>query len=372
LVKERYRKEPTMNRTEAIRFVLGLCSHLRRSQAKTLSQVVPAAMETERLCLAEMGRRLSKQTGVWAKHCIKRVDRLIGNVRIEPLEAMRGVVQWLAQPRKRLLVSLDWVQVRSFACLVLAGRLRGRALPLLWTVCRDADLHRSRNSLEYGLLRLLRTMVPPSTHVVILGDRGFGRTEMARACQELRFGYILRIQPTVYVKHPDFAGKLLDLPVRPGSRRMLRHAQYRKVRPVQQHVAVVWEPGQKEPWFLVTNLPRLGSIRLSRIFGRRMTIEQYFRDTKSQRNGWALRLTLIRSPQRLSRLLLVLALAYLLLVMIGLHAIEQCRSGRWCSSNRPGECSLFLVGRFMQDLPLPPLIRLAAQLRRELTGGNWG
>jgi hypothetical protein len=68
----------------------------------------------------------------------------------------------------------------------------------------------------------------------------------------------------------------------------------------------------------------------------------------------------------------VVALAYVLLVMIGLHASPQFRSGRWCSSNRSGEGSLFLAGRFMQDLPLPPLIRLAAKLRRELAGRNWG
>jgi len=361
-----------MNRTEAIGLVLSLCSHLRRSQAKTLSQVVPAAMEAERLSLAEVGRRLSRHTGVWAKHCIKRVDRLIGNARIEPAEAMRGVVEWLARPRKRLLVSIDWTEFRCFPCLVLAVRLRGRALPLLWTVYRDGQLYRSQNNLEYGLLKVLRTMVPPTTQVVILADRGFGRAEMARECQKLSFDYILRIRPDVHVKHPDFTGKLLDLPVHPGSRRMLRNALYRKTRPVVQHVAVVWEQQQSEPWFLATSLPGIGALRLSRVFGRRMSIEEYFRDAKSKRNGWALRLTLIKSPQRLGRLLLLVAFAYLLLVMIGLYAVGHFPSGLWCSANRSGECSFFTAGRFMQDRPLPPLIRLANQLRREITGGNWG
>jgi hypothetical protein len=77
-----------MNRTEAIAWMFSLCSHLRRSQAKTLSRIVPAAMETGQLSLAEVGRRLSRHTGAWAKHCIKRVDRLVGGVRIEPAEAL--------------------------------------------------------------------------------------------------------------------------------------------------------------------------------------------------------------------------------------------------------------------------------------------
>jgi hypothetical protein len=353
-------------------WVMVLCSYLRRSQAKTLSGLVAAGLGLVRASLAELGRCVSQQNQVAVKHCIKRVDRFVGNERIEPAEGMRGVVAWLARPRQRLLVSIDWVEIRAFTCLVLAARIRGRAIPLLWAVYREHELYRSRNSLEYGLLKVFRTMVPDSTQVVILADRGFGRTEMARECQGLRFGYIIRIRPDVYVRSPEFTGKLLDLPVRPGSRKILRNVWYRKEKPVQQHVAVVWSPDHGEAWFLMTNLPRLGAIRLTKIFARRMTIEEYFRDTKSQRNGFALRLTMIRSPERLTRLLLILALIYLLLLVIGWYAVTRFRPGRWCSNNRPGECSLFTVGRTMLHEPLPPFKTLANALRREMLKGNWG
>lgn len=360
-----------MNRKDAIQWVTSICYSLRLSQAKTLSCVVVAALDVARISLAELGRGLSRGTAVAAKHCIKRVDRLIGNQRIEPIEAMRGVVEWLAKPRKRLLVSLDWVEIRSFHCLVLAARLRGRAVPLLWVVYRD-ELFRSRNNLEYGLLTAFRTMVPDSTQVILLADRGFGRTEMARKCQKLKFNYIIRIRPDVYVKHPDFTGKLLDLPLKAGSRILLRNAAYRKNRPVYHNVAIVWCRGKTEPWFLMTDLPRIGSIRLTKIFGKRMSIEEYFRDAKSKRNGFALRLTLLRSAQRLARLLLILALAYLLLVMIGLDASKRYRSGMWCSNNRDNECSLFAIGRAMLTRPIPALRSLANQLRSEIWSGNWG
>ena len=363
-----------MRRTDAIAWIMSLCADvLRRSQAKTLSELVSAAVGMTRASLAELGRCLSGSTSVAAKHTIKRVDRFIGNRRIEPAEAMRGAVRWLARPRKKLLVSLDWVEVRSFHCLVLAARLRGRALPLLWSVYRDtAELHRSQNNREYGLLRLLRTMVPQTTQVVILADRGFGRTEMARACQDLQFDYILRIRPDVYVRHPQFTGKLLDLPLRRGSQRVLRNAAYRKAHPVIQHVVVLWRADQDEPWFLATNLPRWQAKMVSRIYGRRMTIEEYFRDTKSKRNGFALRLTLVRCPKRLERLLLVLALAYWLLVAVGLHATKHFRSGVWCSNNREGECSLFTVGRYMIDHIHVRLRSVLKALRTELLQGNWG
>jgi hypothetical protein len=362
-----------MNRKDAIAWVLGVCAlHLRRSQAKTLSELVAAALSLVRTSLSALGRCLSANGPVVAKHCIKRVDRFLGNRRIEPVEAMRGPVQWLARPGKRLLVSIDWVDIRQLHCLVLAARLRGRAVPLLWAVYRREELFRSQNNLEYGLLRALRTMVPDATEVVLLGDRGFGRTEMARVCQQLGFDYILRISPDVWVSHPQFEGKLLDLPIRRGTQRMLRHVAYRKERPVTQHVAVLWRADREEPWFLATNLPQLQAKALSRVYGRRMTIEEYFRDTKSKRNGQALRLSLIRGPERLARMLLVLALAYWLLVAVGLHAAATLRPSHWCSSSKPGLCSLFTIGRRMvtrlKTKPRP----IMNALRCEVLQAKWG
>ena len=103
-----------------------------------------------------------------------------------------------------------------------------------------------------------------------------------------------------------------------------------------------------------------------------MSIEEYFRDTKSKRNGFALRLIQIRDSQRLSRFLLILALAYWLLVAVGLYASQRFRSGRWCSNNRAGECSLFTIGRFMLHCPLPTWNYLLRNLRHEVLHQNCG
>jgi hypothetical protein len=282
------------------------------------------------------------------------------------------MVQWLTQSREKLLVSLDWVDIRRFQCLMLAARLRGRAVPLLWAVYRYEDTYRSQNNLEYGLLRLFRSMVPSSVDVTILADRGFGRTEMARVCQELQWHYVIRIQPTVWVRSPRFTGRLTAYPIRRGQRHLLRNVSYRKTRPVIQHVAVVWLSNQAEPWYLMTDENHLNAQTLSKVFRRRMTIEAYFRDTKSKRNGFALRLIQIKDSQRLSRFLLILALAYILLLTVGLYAAKRFRPGQWCSNNRLGECGLFTIGRFMQHRDLPTCNYLVHKFRRDLLRQNWG
>ena len=361
-----------MKRQEISDFVLSVCSYLRLSQAKTLSELVPAAMSLRRASLAELGRTVACKCGTATKHCIKRIDRFVGNYRIEPVEAMRGIVQWLAVPRERLLISLDWVDIRQFQCLVLTARLRGRAVPLLWAVYRYADVYRSQNNLEYGLLHAFRTMIPESVHVTILADRGFGRTEMARVCQSLKFNYIIRIDPNVWVRSARFTGLLANYPIEPGHRHLLRNVSYRKEKPVLQHVAVVWQPDQPNPWYLMTNEEQFRAKALSKVFGKRMTIEEYFRDTKSKRNGFALRLIQIKDSQRLSRFLLILALAYILLVTVGLYASMRFSAKQWCSNNRTTECSLFTIGKFMQSKPLPGLNYLLLMLRREILTQNWG
>jgi len=360
-----------MKHTDVRCWLSSVCT-LRLSQVKTLSVLVYAAMATVRLTLAELGRTIARQRGQAAKHCIKRVDRFLGNHRIEPGLAMSGWIGWLARPGRRLLISMDWVDIRQWHCLVLAARLAGRAVPLLWAVYKTEQLHKSQNNLEYGLLRLLKSKLPKDADVVILADRGFGRTEMARECQRLGLSYIIRIKPDVWIEHPDFRGKLLDLPIRRGSQRVLRNATYRKEGPVEQHVAVLWLAENKDPWFLMTNLPRLRAKRLSRIYGQRMTIEEYFRDCKSKRNGYALRLTMIQDRRRLERLLLILAMAYWVLVAIGMYARKTYPPSRWCTNRRACECSVFSIGRFMFEARLPGLFKLMRELRKELCDENWG
>jgi hypothetical protein len=86
-------------------------------------------------------------------------------------------------------------------------------------------------------------------------------------------------------------------------------------------------------------------LALSELYGNRMTNEELFRDNKNRRNGWALRQTKITKPERLDRPLLILALAYVLVVGLGLLARDRYRPSLWCSSNDPQQCSVFTIGR---------------------------
>ena len=162
-----------------------------------------------------------------------------------------------------------------------------------------------------------------------------------------------------------------------GTQRLLKDVQFRKQNPVVQHVAVYWKKGlpkdRDECWFLMTD--RSYSVKkLTDLYGRRMTIEELFRDEKNCRHGWALRNTQITRAERFDRLLLILTLAYWLLVGIGLTALNRYPPGTWCSNNHREACGLFFIGRKMlRRLELTAAQALAALLQAILAeAGKWG
>jgi hypothetical protein len=350
-----------MNRLDAVSWVLTVCTGLRLSQAKTLADLVAATLHVGRVSLAAIGRKLTGPTA--AKHRIKRTWRFVANQRVTISDAMGGLIrhllkrrrcrpQWWRRQRrvKPLVIAFDWTDIRNFHTLMAAAVMKGRAVPLLWASYTKWKLARSQNNLEEGLLRLLRHLIPDGVPVILLADRGFGRTELARLCQGLGFRYAIRIKPDVCVEGPTYRGNLLDYPVHKGMAVVLRDVRYRKEDPVTQHVVIRWKEGlpkkRDEPWFLMTDLRR-DAVALTTLYGQRMTVEELFRDDKSKRNGFALRHTKLSKPERVDRLLLVLALAYWLLCGIGLLAQQRYRPGRWCSSNDPQQCSVFTIGRIM-------------------------
>lgn len=365
-----------MRPTDVIGWVLTIAADLRLSQAKTLADLVAAAARVTRGTLSALGRCLPGTTA--AKHRIKRAWRFCDNDRVHVSDVMAAVVRRLTKRRKRpLLVALDWTDVRTFHTLMAAAVLKGRAIPLLWATYTDGQFHRSQNAVEEGLLRLLVSMLPPGVTVILLADRGFGRTELAKTCLELGVRFLIRIKPEVCVAHPSDTGRLDDYPVKPGLWRVLAGAEYRSDGAVRLNVVIRWKRGlparRDEPRFRMTDLGG-NAVRLTDRSARRMAVEELFRDGKSGRYGFGLRETQRTRPARVDRRIPILALALILLTGLGRVARRRYRAGEWCSSNRAKECSDFTAGRRMWDRLAHPPERLFAEVVRatKLSVGNWG
>jgi hypothetical protein len=88
----------------------------------------------------------------------------------------------------------------------------------------------------------------------------------------------------------------------------------------------------KEAWFLATNLTDKTASEIVKLYGRRFTIEEAFRDQKDLRFGMGLRATHIKSADRRDRFLLLLAIAIAFLTLLG-AASERSGMDAWLKVN---------------------------------------
>ncbi len=72
-----------------------------------------------------------------AKHAITRVDRFLGNPRIDIVRAPGDLITYLLADAPEALLTLDWTDPRDGAHQILSfnWRAHGRAIPLGWVTC---------------------------------------------------------------------------------------------------------------------------------------------------------------------------------------------------------------------------------------------
>ena len=358
-----------------VSWMVRVCTGIRRSQAKTLAELVGGAMRCRRASLADIGRSMGGKA--LAKHKIKRVDRFLGNERVEVAEAARALIAIAVKAaRGRLFVLVDWVDVTCYKVLVAAVPIRGRSVPVLFAAYPKWKLSKSQNAFEEGFFTLLQALLPAKAQAVVVADRGFHRAELAKHLQATGLGYVIRVNGRTYFASERHAGRLDGVRLRPGEHVDLEFGAYRKSRPVRQRVIVCWKKHYDEQWFLATDLD-WGWRHVVATYALRMHIEQLFRDEKNLRFGWGLRQTRLSTAERLERLLLVLAFAYLFLILLGLLATETLPSSHWASgtSRKKEQNSLFTIGRHLQGklrCGVRRLLHLFGTALAQLAQQNWG
>ena len=170
-----------------------------------------------------------------------------------------------------------------------------------------------------------------------------------------------------------------------GILREFQEATYRSDGAVTTHLVIRWKTGlpqdKDQPWYLATSLPldnKTTNRRISDLYKLRFDIEELFRDAKNEHLGWSLAKTRITRADRLDRLILVAALAYVLLVAAGLWCRKHLDPRLWCTNHRKRELSAIAIAIAIARVMLdrirqpwrPPVEALLANLAT--TEGNWG
>jgi hypothetical protein len=336
-------------------FLKPLLSTFWKRHRKTLGLVIAAIATTGQARAFAIATTMARWLGTQLGSAINRFYRLLRNTRVDDLDFTAQWAALLARPGERhLLVSIDWTEwhhgLRMLVAAVVTGK---RALPLFAQAWHQIVNTRSQNSRENTFLRLLVDAVRRvGVTMTVLCDRGFRRASWISLLQQLRVPFVVRLMDDVLVELPDYTqaalqyvlltqGQVLDLGVMP-----LRADGVTSVR-----IIGYWAPGADEPWWLATS-ERGPARQVLRLYDRRMTVEEQFRDTKGRRFGVKLFGTQFRDPDALARFTMLLAVALLIWLIAGIAAAQRDASLRLVSRSKGPRQSYVTIG--LRELLLDP------------------
>jgi Transposase DDE domain len=332
----------------------------------SFSRGVVGVLHAAALGIHAIGRGMADALGLNPKHAIKQVDRLLSNGGITVWAWFTSWVMFVVAARQEVVVALDWTEFDADDQATIAMYLvtsHGRATPLLWKTVRKSELKNRRSEYETEVIERLHEILPETVNVTLLADRGFADQKLFAYLDMLGWSYAIRFRQIIKVTHRN-----RTLPAREwvpigGQAKMLRDVLITADKTSIPAVVFKHQKGMKEAWCIATNRVDLGAAGVVKLYARRFTIEETFRDIKDNHFGMGLSATHIGSPQRRDRLLLMAAMAQALLTLLG-AAGEACGLDRMLKANtvKTRTMSLYNQGccwyRAIPTMPQDRLIQL--------------
>jgi len=315
------------------------------------AQAVCAVMGGQHLSLTRIARGLTSGS-VKLKAALKRIDRLIGNGRIEQETRLVGalLLEQLSKGQGPLVIVVDWSAVNPGSSLVelraaVSYPGMGRALTVYQRVVAQSELGNCK--IERALLDQLHAWVGARKQVIVVSDAGFRRPWFVHV-QSLGWGWVGRVRSGVLLAEPAGEGWCWRRPKgwfahASGRARRIGNCLLSKAGRWPCEVVLVRKrliggkryrcagygsrakaagearQSAREPWLLVhsAGLNAYTPEQIVAFYAARMQIEECFRDNKSLRFGLGQELARSRSALRLHALLLIATLASYLMWHIG-------------------------------------------------------
>jgi len=316
--------------------------------------------------VASIGRSI--ESAAKEKHRIKRVDRFLGNPRINRFAIADGLRRLFCNKHKRIFICIDWTDAEDGVHTIIEATIptRSRGI-LIWTKVykKNWEGEGSMNLAEEDFLVELRRLFPEHLSIVILADRGFGKKSFFAKAQQLNFSYIIRITSQPFMESRAYQGLVEDIKIKPGFRKDFGQSFLFKEHKWPCRIVGLFEMGQKEPWFLATNT-HYTFRTIVNAYGRRFEIEETNRDIKNERSGLRLRGVKFSTPARLERMLSVVSVAYAIMVIAGCFGERRGIHRRlMANTSSLRTLALWRIGQYMllkMEMEVMKLLVIAARL----------
>jgi hypothetical protein len=297
-----------------------LLDDIRVTRQRNLGWMVTGLVMAEHVHLAEIAAH--KPGTAKLGSVVKTFRRFLSNDAVDVhgwyAPIARKILQAAAGGRIRLLIDTLELSGRR-QVLMLALAYRSRAMPIFWHVTRRKGV--SDSEAQIALLEEIVPWIPTDAEVVLMGDGEFHSTHLMGWLQQHGWHFRLRLHADTHLQLSSGTWvQCRDLNLEPGERRYFQQVMVTQSRcygPI--HLAAVWPEDEEDRWYIATDQP--ASYATLRDYSLRMWIEEFFGDIQGSR--FSLHLTRIYVPERLSRLLLIVCLAYTWLLHTGAWVIKR-------------------------------------------------
>ncbi len=350
--RQRFKKVNPAYAENLVKHVFGADMHAAR--VASLANGVVGVLHAAVLAVHAIGQAYAKVANIHPKSGVKQVDRYLSNEGFVMEHILKAWTAFVVGVRKEIVIVLDWTDFEKDDHATLAAYLvtrHGRATPLVWQTVKKSELKDTRNAHEYALVERLHSYLDKDVTITLLADRGFGDQKLYDYLSFLGWDFVIRFRGCIVVENAAGEAKPAQEWV-PASGRatMLRDVRVTKDRARVPAVVVVHARKMQEAWCLATTLVDKKASEIVKLYGKRFTIEETFRDQKDLRFGMGLSATHIRDAQRRDRLLLLAAVAHALLTLLG-AASEESGLDRYLKANtvKHRTHSLYRQGLYWYD-----------------------
>lgn len=330
-----------------------LGTSIHKSRIKTLSSLVQGVIKCKELKLTSLGRSL--ETNGTEHSAIGRVNRALSNdfFQNHAIEIYRCITQKAIGKIQTPILIVDWSSIPGSnlapageQCILRASlAAEGRSITLYEEV--HSKSKEGNDLVHKAFLKNLKSLFPTDSRPCIITDAGF-KNPWFKAVLALGWDYLGRVSGATHFDNGSGFKPLSELFVQANAKpKAIGSSQVAKTNPLltqlyiykkqpkgRHHLSktgklVSSKQSRKHaksnslPWILVSSLEgKEIELRIIKLYKLRMTIEESFRDMKSQRYGFGLNENVTIDARRYNVWLLVSALASFIAWIVG-YAAEK-------------------------------------------------
>lgn len=315
---------------------------IHKKRLNSIIELVQTVIQSKELSLSKLGRAIEGRAQ--EKSQIYKVNSFLSNKYYQENSAVfyQGVINKVIGSSQRPWLIVDWSKIPNIDYYVLrAARVaEGRAITIYEEI-HPKEKEGNRH-VHNEFLRRLQAMLPCHCRPIMITDAGF-KNPWFKAVLKLGWDYIGRVRGKTKYKDgqvyktlnhlgkvarqtPRYVGEKILSKKNPletnfylYKHKLVGRKKYTRNGQVSQHKdSKAHSKGYREPWILVSSLKGYNFAERSvKIYKKRMTIEEGFRDMKSSRYGFSMEDNKTLKPERLIVWFLLATLASLIAWLTG-------------------------------------------------------